>query len=107
MGNDVPAISPEDAGHNEKPFLRPIGARLRGGPQTRIRSAKPAQVDVGKDVLHRRSLRSVFRLDKLAGALFDRSIHEFATHRVQALGDASEQRQRLGLSFAVRRGGSG
>jgi hypothetical protein len=27
--------------------------------------------------------------------------------RVQTLGDASEQRQRLGLSFVARRGGSG
>ena len=74
-------------------ILAPIVARFRCGPQTRIRSAKPAQVDVGKDVLHRRSLRSIVRLDKLAGALFDRSIHEFATHRLSsATGNSSWRR---------------
>ena len=72
MGNNVPAISPEDAGHNETPFLRPIVAKFRGGPQTRIRSAKPAQVDIRQDVLHRRRLRSVVRLGKLAGTPFNR-----------------------------------
>jgi len=35
-----------------------------------------------KYVLHRGTLRSIVGLDKPAGALFDRSIYEFAIHRL-------------------------
>jgi hypothetical protein len=34
-------------------------------------------------VLHRGNLGSIVGLDKPAGALFDRSIYEFATHTMQ------------------------
>src|ERR1035441_845493 len=70
-------LSQTHAGSDGDPARRrrtvtPIDARLRGGPQTRIRSANPAQVDIGNDALHRRSLRSVVRFGKLAGTPFNR-----------------------------------